>query len=150
MRIFKQQLVIFCKNHLIQKVNDLKKALQDVTEAGNNETKSTAGDKHETARAMMQLEQEKLSGQLQEAEKQVVEFDKIDFNRKSDSIALGGLIETNKGLFFIATSIGKIQLDNKIVFVISQKSPLGIVLIGKKQKDTVLFNGVSYAIEKVF
>lgn len=149
MNSFKQQLVIFCKNNLTQKVSDLTHALQDVTDAGNNETKSTAGDKHETARAMMQLEQEKLSKQVQEAENQLVEFEKIDFNKNTGSVALGSLTETNKGLFFISTSIGKIQLEDKTVFVISNKSPLGLVLIGKKEKDTVLFNGVSYVIENI-
>lgn len=150
MNLFKQQLITSCKDHLTQKVNDLMKALQDVTEAGNSETKSTVGDKHETARAMMQLEQEKLSGQLQEAEKQLAEFEKIDFNKNVGSVALGGLIETNKGLFFIATSIGKIIVDNRTVFVISNKSPLGTSLLSKKQKDTVLFNSVSYIVESIY
>jgi len=146
---FKQQLINNCQQLLHQKVMDLKQALQDVTEAGNNETKSTAGDKHETARAMMQLEQEKLSKQVQEAEHQLKEFERAVDSNQSTVVVMGSLIETNKGLFFIASSIGKVILDTKTVFVISQKSPLGSVLMGKKQKDTVLFNGVSYSIERI-
>lgn len=149
MNSFKQQLINHCQKLLNQKNTDLKLALQDVTEAGNNETKSTAGDKHETARAMMQLEQEKLSKQVQEAENQLAEFERVVGSNESASVITGSLIETNKGFFFIASSIGKVILDNKTVFVISQKSPLGLVLIGKKQKDTVLFNGVSYSIERI-
>lgn len=44
-----------------KRVDELKVALVDVQDAANNETKSTAGDKHETAKAMAQLETEKLS-----------------------------------------------------------------------------------------
>lgn len=150
MNSFKQQLINHCQKLLNQKNTDLKLALQDVTEAGNNETKSTAGDKHETARAMMQLEQEKLSKQVQEAENQLAEFERVVGSNESANVITGSLIETNKGFFFIASSIGKVILDNKTVFVISQKSPLGLVLIGKKQKDTVVFNGVSYVIESIF
>jgi len=142
----KHRLVRVCHNTLTQKINELTIALQDVTEAGNNETKSTAGDKHETGRAMMQLEQEKLGKQLQDAEGQLAEFEKMDFTRLHQTIALGSLIETNRGFFFIATSIGRIDVDGTIIFAISPQSPLGAVLIGKKQKDTAVFNGVSYEI----
>lgn len=124
-------------------------ALKEVTEAGNNETKSTAGDKHETGRAMMQLEQEKLGKQLQEAEGQLAEFEKIDFARLHQTIALGSLIETTRGFFFITLSIGKMDVDGTIIFAISPQSPLGALLIGKKQKDTVVFNGVSYEINNI-
>lgn len=146
----KEQIIKSCKVHLDHKLNELKSAMQEVTEAGNSETKSTAGDKHETARAMMQLEQEKLGKQLQEAEEQNNDFEKIDFTRVNQNIGLGSLIETNKGFFLIAASIGKLMVDDKTIFVISNKSPLAIALNGKKQKDTVLFNGVSYVIINIY
>ncbi len=149
MQNLKEQIVKSCQTHLDHKLNELRSALQEVTEAGNSETKSTAGDKHETARAMMQLEQEKLGKQLQEAEEQNNDFEKIDFTRVSQTIALGSFIETNKGFFLIAASIGKLLVDDQTVFVISNKSPLAIALLGKKQTDTILFNGISYTIQAI-
>jgi transcription elongation GreA/GreB family factor len=149
MQSLKEQIVKSCKIHLDHKLNELKSAMQEVTEAGNSETKSTAGDKHETARAMMQLEQEKLGKQLQDAEEQNNDFEKIDFTRINQNIGLGSLIETDKGLFLIATSIGKLVVDDQTVFVISNKSPLAIALNGKKQKDTIVFNGVCYSIKAI-
>lgn len=142
----KEKLVIECEQAHRQKINLLKASLKELDESAKSESKSTAGDKHETGRAMIQLEQEKLGKQLQEAEAQLVEFGKINFSLQSDQIVLGSLIETDKGLFLMATSIGKITVDSKHVFVISQLSPLGKVLLTKKQKDTVIFNGVSYKI----
>jgi len=145
----KENLVKFCRELIKSKVTELKNALNDVLESSAAEIKSTAGDKHETGRAMMQLEQEKLGKQLQEAEGQLAEFEKIDFDLINNKIVLGSLIKTNKGWFLMAISIGKITIDSTTIFVISQKSPLGSALIGKKQKDTVVFNGVSYEILEI-
>ncbi len=117
-----------------------------MSESSNAESKSSAGDKHETSKAMMQLEIEKLGTQLKEAELQLEEFEKINFTKNFQSIEQGSLVETNKGYFLIASSIGKIEVDGKTVFVISNKSPLALKLIGSKQKDTVMFNDVSYSI----
>ena len=59
--LLKQNIYSQCLLILNQKIEELNSALATATESANNETKSSAGDKHETARAMMQLEQEKLS-----------------------------------------------------------------------------------------
>ncbi len=150
MKSIKQKLIITCQLHYNEKINSLRLMLHDVTEAGNNETKSTAGDKHETGRAMMQLEQEKLGKQLYELEQQFQEFDKIDFSFTSTTISLGSLVETTKGLFLIATSIGKIELSGKTVFVISNKSPLASALIGKSKNDVIHFNTINYNVLGIY
>ena len=144
---FKTTIVTACNKVLDAKIKFLNDALQEVTDAGNNETKSTAGDKHETGRAMMQLEQEKLGNQLVDLESQKIDFDKIDFSISHTSVTNGSLIETNKGFFLIATAIGKLEVDQTTVFVISKKSPLALVLIGLKNNDTVDFNGMTYLIK---
>ena len=144
---FKTTIVTACNKVLDAKIKFLNDALQEVTDAGNNETKSTAGDKHETGRAMMQLEQEKLGNQLVDLESQKIDFDKIDFSISHTSVTNGSLIETNKGFFLIATAIGKLEVDQTTVFIISKKSPLALVLIGLKNNDTVDFNGMTYIIK---
>lgn len=144
---FKLNSIETCKSYLADKIQALSFIMQEVTDSANNETKSSAGDKHETARAMMQLEQEKLSKQIADLAEQKNEFDKIDFTKSSTQISQGSLVETNKGLFLIAGSIGKIEVDSKSVFVISNKSPLALAFIGKQQKDSLSFNGVEYLIE---
>ena len=123
--------------------------MHELAESGNSENKSSAGDKHETTRAMMQLEQEKTGNQLKESEEQLKEFERIDFTKTPQTITQSSLVETNKGLFFIAASIGKIIVDNQTVFVISSKSPLAMALSGRKEKDVIVFNGVDYSIGNV-
>lgn len=145
----KQKLIRACSDYLKEKIISLNAIISEVSESSNSESKSSAGDKHETSKAMMQLEIEKLGTQLKEAEGQLAEFEKINFNKNFQSIEQGCLVETNKGHFLIAGSIGKIIVDNKTVFVISSKSPLALKLMGIKQKDTVMFNDVSYLINSI-
>ena len=48
-----------CLDYCDVLINRAQKEFQFITESANNETKSSAGDKHETGRAMAQIEQEK-------------------------------------------------------------------------------------------
>lgn len=146
----KQELIQACNNYLKDKLKTLQVIINEVTESSNSESKSSAGDKHETSKAMMQLEIEKLGTQLKDAENQLAEFEKIHFNKNFQSIELGSLVETNKGYFLIASSIGKITVDGKTVFVISSQSPLAIAFSRKRQNDKLNFNGIEYSIETIF
>jgi hypothetical protein len=145
----KQKLIQACSDYLKDKIQSLNTIIKEVSESSNAESKSSAGDKHETSKAMMQLEIEKLGTQLKEVELQLAEFEKINFNKNFQSIEQGALVETNKGYFLIAGSIGKVAVDDKTVFVISSKSPLALKLMGSNQKDTVMFNDVSYLINSI-
>jgi hypothetical protein len=145
----KQKLIKTCSNYLNEKINSLNAIINEVSEASNSESKSSAGDKHETSKAMMQLEIEKLGTQLKEAELQLLEFEKINFSKNFQCIEQGSLVGTDKGCFLIASSIGKITIEEKTVFVISSKSPLAIALTGKQQNDVLSFNGVEYIILNV-
>lgn len=63
----KQSLYTHCQNHINDRISLLEKQLQSLKEARDNETKSSAGDKFETGRAMMQSEVQKIQSQLQQA-----------------------------------------------------------------------------------
>ena len=146
----KQQLIKVCKDYFENKIISLNNIINEVAESSNAESKSSAGDKHETSKAMMQLEIEKLGTQLKEAEEQLAEFEKIKFNKPFQTIEQGSLVETDKGYFFIAGSVGKLTVDDKTVFVISNRSPLAVAFSGKQQGDSLSFNGVVYSVVSVF
>lgn len=131
-------------------VSAIKLALQEAQYAANNETKSTAGDKHETGRAMAQLETEKLSTQLNEALKLIQTIHQINPNQKTELIAFGSLVKTNFGNFYLSVSLGKIELDGMECFCISPVSPIGKIMLTKKEKDSFSLNGKMYVIEEIF
>jgi transcription elongation GreA/GreB family factor len=149
MNHLKKRILTNIDLHLNQKLKDLNVMMQDLHEASKNETKSTVGDKHETSKAMMHLEQEKLGNQIKEIELQLKEFNAVNFDTHSNQVVVGSLVETNLGYFFIATAIGKIQIDNLFVFAISNKSPLGSKFLGLKPNDSIEFNNLNYTIISV-
>jgi len=105
-----------------------------------SETKSSAGDKHETGRAMIQLEMEKAGQQLAEINFMTVVLNKIDVEKAANIICLGSLIKTSKTDYFLAISAGKIMIDNETYFAVSTNSPIGKQLLGKKVGHTIPFN----------
>ncbi len=125
MKDLKSKILIECKRVIDEKISQLNAALNDVTESSNSESKSSAGDKHETSKALMHIEQEKLSKQLSELKTQKQELEKINLNTSNKKISPGSYVETNNGLFFIAVSIGKIKIENKEIIVVSPQSPIG-------------------------
>jgi len=123
--------------------------LDELKESSTNETKSSAGDKYETALAMIHIEQENTSQQLKEALKQKILFSKIDPTVTTEKIINGSLIKTNKGYFFLSLALGKTVVDGISVIALSPYSPLGQKLIGLRENDSVQINGIHYIIENV-
>jgi transcription elongation GreA/GreB family factor len=145
----KKKLHSKCYKIASQKVNELSSIIQEAQDAANNETKSSAGDKHETGRAMAQLETEKLTKQLSEALKLEQTLSQINPETEHQQVGLGSLVTTNNGIFYITASLGKIELENKLYFVISAVSPIGQLLIGLKKNDSFSFNGKGYLINNI-
>ena len=139
--VTKQELFDYCRSYVTERIERIRTEINTSQSSANEETKSSAGDKHETARAMAQLEVEMNSRQLAEAEKLQESLSKIIVNRTYEVITPSALVETSQGLFYLAISIGKVQMAGEICYVVSPDSPLGKILIGKKSGDIVLFNG---------
>lgn len=114
-----------------------------------NDSKSTAGDKHETARAMVQLEQEKLGKQLTELKQQIAFFKSLKPIVQKDTIQAGSLAETTQGIFYIGTSMGALTITRKSVFCISPIAPLAQQLIGKKVGEEYQINGRTFVISNL-
>lgn len=134
---------------VLDKISMLQQELLDLKESSSNETKSTAGDKHETALAMLQLDQEKTSGQLKDALVQKALFEQIDPAISTPRITNGSLVKTNKGYLFLSVAIGKITVDGKTVIALSPGSPLGKALMDLRRDDIASINNNLYQIEDI-
>lgn len=147
--MIKEKLYKHCLAHIEQRIANSKKAMEEAQAAANEESKSSAGDKFETGRAMMQRERDKNAKQLTEAVhiKQVLK--QINWERKTDTVEAGSLVITNQGAFFISISVGKIILDETIYFAISMATPIGKLLQGKRVGEEASFNERSYRVEEI-
>lgn len=145
------------KNKLLQELHSrlgtqietAQSAINSAKESKNNETKSTAGDKYETGRAMMQLEQEKNEMQLSKVLHSKSVLSQIDLEKKFDSVAFGSLVITDQGKYFIAIGIGKVKLEDETYFVISPDSPVGKLLLGKQIGEQVAFRNQKIEVQKI-
>lgn len=132
------------------RVNSLELALDESRSEMVSESKSTAGDKHETGRAMAQLEQEKLGRQVLSARELKQVIAQIDPTVKYDTVEFGSLVKTSTGWFFFSVGIGKLEVDNETVFCLTITSPLGNLLHGKKIGDTILLNGNTISVQEMY
>jgi len=108
-------------------------------QALSSETKSSAGDKHETGRAMLQLEMEKASQQLSSINDMKSVLSKISLEN-SDNVKLGSLVVTNHINYFLAVSAGEIKIENQVYYAISPSSPIGKLLLGKRVGEVITYN----------
>lgn len=146
---FKKDIYDFCVKELNRRYDELKNAISLAQDSVNKESKSTAGDKHDTSRAMAQLEVENLSKQLNSSEQNLELIKRIDPSQKHVVIGSGSLIETNQGYYFISVGLGKVTVDNQTIFVISLLSPIGKLFHGKKVDDEVIFNQQKIEIKSI-
>lgn len=136
------------------KISTAETALRQAREASNDDTKSSAGDKFETTREMMQQDIERNEALLVDAQRNLFLLQSLQNVETSSVIKNGSLVETDQGMFFISISAGQLNLDkelcNSSVFAISAASPIGKLMVGKAAGDEVSFNNKSYKIKTVY
>ncbi len=131
------------------KINLAKVSLDAAIDSRNNETKSSAGDKYETGREMIQLEINKLENQLIISESLKNELFKVNINRIHTTVDFGSLVTCNSGTYFISIGIGRVNIDSQDYYCISLASPIGELLHNKKVGDSFEFNGRKFLIENI-
>ena len=146
---FNLKLKIRVHELCIQLVKDKIKLIDDLYLSNQNaldsSTKSSAGDKHETSRAMIHLNQEKLSSQLLELNKSLRILSQIDIVEHS-SVNMGSLFKTEHSIFYVSIGLGKVSLNGADIFIMSPVSPLSQRFIGLNQYDSIEFNGITHNI----
>lgn len=135
---------------LDDKMAELNETSERLSQSKNSESKSTAGDKHETGRAMMHLEEEKLSRQMTETTKLRNILAKLDPTIKCETAVLGALIDTSKGWFYLSVGLGNTKVGDDSVVVISLGSPIGHLFFGTQAGDSFTFNGNKFDIVSVY
>ena len=131
-----------------EKIAIAKKAVDSAKQAANQEEKSTAGDKYDTARAMSHIDQDMFGKQLSEVLKLRQHLHQISFNNKIETVQSGALVSTSKGVYFIAASVGAITVEGKQIMAISPMSPIAQQMLGKGVGEQVVFNG-TIVIEEI-
>jgi len=149
MTSLKQTLYALCEQYVQDRLTAIQAAINAAQESANSETKSSAGDKYETGRAMAQNERDRNLVQLQQARQLQGELLRIDPTKPADTVHPGALVRTSMGRFFISISAGKLTVDGTDYFAVSAAAPVAAALSGKRAGEEAVFNGKMVRIEAV-
>ncbi len=145
----KQLLFEKCSDYIEARFSTIQSSIEEIQESLSSETKSSAGDKHETGRAMLQLEREKAGQQLAEIENVKNALAQINIEKVSETIILGSLVYTSQYNYFIAISAGLLTIGTETFYAISPQTPIGQLLLGKRVGDRVDFRKQIIVVENV-
>lgn len=145
----KQALFNQCDLFIENRLNTVRATIAEIQESLLSETKSSAGDKHETGRAMLQLEREKAGQQLAEIQKVKENLAKISTSNSSNIIKLGSVVYTNKANYYIAISAGVLNVENDSFYAISPSTPIGKLVLSKQVGDTITFRETTFTIASI-
>lgn len=115
-------------------------AALDAAAAG--ETKSSAGDKYETAREMIAQSRNLAGRTLEETEASLLALDRMAAAPVGPRVGFGSLVETSAGWFLVGASLGEVEAGGGLkVRTLSLASPLGQTLKGRALGERVEFRG---------
>lgn len=140
-----KQCVLFVRN----KLAIVQTTMEENRKALEQESKSSAGDKHETGRAMLHLEMEKASQQLEAAKQMQETLNRMQLSSVSQKVKLGSLISTDQGTYFLSISAGQLTVDGKYYYAVSPSSPIGALLLGKEIGESITLGSKVIKIQSV-
>ena len=147
--MIKKILFSHCKAHLEKKIEILEQQKNSLQKDLSSEIKNSAGDKHETGRAIIQLELEKLGNQIHKIELNYQRLNTIKDFKASSSVVLGSIIFTDKANYYLAVATDSCKINSKVFYCISSQSPIGKLLIGKKINQSIRFNDIKSIILEI-
>lgn len=147
---FKEQLKAHGLILLKARMDAAEFAMQQAQEAANNEEKSSAGDKYETARSMSQLDKAMNARQLEAAKLQFMHLQNIVVDTAFESFVVGSVALINQQYYFLSVGLGNVEIDGQKIIFVSPQAPLCIALFQKKVNDVISFQGKNLKIETIF
>lgn len=145
----KEALYSLCEKFINDRLQTVNNTISEIQISLQSETKSSAGDKHETGRAMLQLEREKAGQQLSEIEKQKQILQKLNPESEHEKVTLGSVVITNQSNYFIAISAGELVVEDKHYYAISTMTPIAQLLISKQVGDEIVFREHKFIIKEI-
>ena len=147
--IIKSMLYDACLAFVQKRESSILSTIKSHQSALQTETKSSAGDKHETGRAMLQLEMEKAGKQLEDVYQMKQVLGKINMSLTEKKARLGSLILTTIGPYYLSISAGALKIEDKTYYAVSVDSPIGKCLLGSVPTDRLYFRNEFEVIDVV-
>lgn len=148
-RQFKVVCLTLLNAQIEGKISSAQQSIDFTEESKTTATKGSAGDKHETGRAMMERELALSKAQLNNAEFLQNELSKISLDHACTKVEFGALIITQDAKYFLSVGVGKVLVndasnmskDPDFFYAISGGSPIGKAMQNAVKGDSLHFQG---------
>ena len=147
--MMREKLLAKCADYVEERVSRLQSSIKDLEHDLGNETKSSAGDKYETSREMMNTEINKLQNQLQSFKKLKEVLAVIENRKASTTVQLGSIVKTSAANYFISIPVGEIMVEEEKFYAIGLNSPIEKLLLGKQEGEQFVFQQKEFSIKKI-
>lgn len=145
----KKALYDYCCLLLTERIAESQVLMEDVQQDSNSETKSSAGDKYETGRAMAQLEKERHARRKASLEDMLIHLQQISCVPPKECVEEGALVTTDRGTYFVTVGLGVIFFGDKQYNCLSIDSPFGQELLDLEIGDVFNFRGKVHEIIRI-
>lgn len=144
----KTQLLEQCNQHVNKRIKDYKNEIDLIKESiESNDKVSNEEDDSGNSKLLSDLEKNMIY--FNDAQKMREQLLLIRPNLVTETAVLGSIVKTDSLSFFIAISIGKVEVEGSDYFIISMASPIGQLIRSKTKGHQFEFNGRKYTITEV-
>ncbi len=138
------------RQHLLARLSTMRESLLELQSANASNAKSTAGDKHDTERAMTHMEMATLSQQVDAEKRLLHELDALERQPSQEIVGPGCIVRTQRHNLFIGLAFGNVVVENWPVTGISVQSPLGKELLDLGKGETCSVNGMAHTVVEIY
>lgn len=129
---YRQQVYIKCLDKANEQIKKYKEKLASIRESMDSLDRHNDYDEE----GKLLGEYEKYNEYLDNAQRTKEVLRGIDYDKYTEHVQVGSLIETEKIYYFVAAALGEVRLDDgTLIYVISKEAPIFEKLKGKKKGD---------------
>lgn len=147
--MIKEEIYRKCQELLNARIEKYRNEIAMLKEAQENEDHHSEGGEDSSSDSSVDDHYAQTTRYLDEAINLKEQLKHIDIFQDNDTVKLGSLVYTNRGVFFLSVPLGVIKADDQNIIAISREAPVSQLLIGKQKNDTINFNGNLYTVEAI-
>ena len=137
-------------DHVDKDLAEAKARMASLKESLGAESKSSAGDKHETGRAMIHLEQERVQDTVGRLEHmRGILMKRASQDKAIQRVSPGALVETTGPWVLVGVPLGKVQLPDALVLCVGAEAPLAQQWHGAQPGDQVALGPQQLTIQAI-
>lgn len=144
----KEKLLARCIEIKDESRTNIIAAMEDAQQSANDY--GAPRDRYDSFRAQMMRKRDMLAQQLAAIEEDLRHLRQVKPEIVSAKVEPGAMVVLDSQVLFILAGIGKVEIENKTVYVVSPVVPLVAAMRDLKPGDTFSFQGIKRKIVEIY